>query len=1229
MRRRIFRNKKAAASPLEFTISFIPITVVFVIVISSVSQTDQHLNFIDVDQKAVEISRILLSTDSNLGLRVDNDELLEIPDTAIPPGEEIPEEDNIDVYVELISYETPSSPGDKISVSFNVGNNASVILPADDVQYRVSIGSFEESKFLDEIDPNLNPLQPGATVKIDHDVTIPDSYGTHYLYIEVIPSSSQDDKDLMNNQIIEKIEINIDSETYDPTPPTVPVVGGPTKGITHFSGGEAEGGIWLPGQGDIIPEDAPLVTLQPYFGSGSQGVEGLAIGGDKVYAGVPTSTNPDWGDWIEISDDIHAPQPFTMEDVMNLECYVRIENFGEGCGSTISFLECQISKIEIKVEFSLLSNTYYFDDYINQGWQYPEFMADGDDKSYAFSDQIDVCEVLINNSYKEGSLGGLEGGTITAVYIRAHGSFYYQYYGSDEVPDNGEYIFSAYSEDVNNDMIQYGWDFNYNPGGSLPSQNILPDKDTNVKDWQSFKLMTPPPSDHYTCVYEDPDIEGHDGSDSYIYTSEIGYMELFELNEIIVNPEIIPTGITIHGVMSSDMITSEQGEDVPIPENYFKFLIAERNAQGQFEILESSIEYKITTYFGSENEEDKWLEYEIDFCTLPLGGDLTWQRINDLLLGLKFNRTINEGGDILNIYCTNLWCEVHLYELENIGDPDWSEYSPSGSRNDYLKYWNSPGTYYFRVKARDNSHPPLESGWSQVHSISISINHMPSDPVYLKCYDENVIPPEETYDHDEGVEYTWYTLATDPDPDEDLYFQFDFNEDITNWIGPADSGEEMYKKYTWPECGIMVVKVRVRDQWRWTSEWLSIDIQVNGEDCTQSGEPIPPPICFLAGTKIRMADKSTKNIEDIEIGDLVKSRDYENDIDTVGEVVEVFHHSPEEMTDYYLIINNELKVTPNHPIRLNNKWVPAGEIKIGDFFGEEITSIEKIYKKVPTYNFEVKDYHNYIIVWNLKDGLVHNKEAQGGDKIKCFSEDTKIVMADGKTKNIKDIKIGDKIKSFNPLFKMITTDTVTNIFYHSSEEMLSDYYILINNEISITPEHPVYINGKWIKADNLEIGNDLAYGEISSIKRIYTRIPTYNFETKIYHNYIVKSGKNLIIAHNDGYYYITGNEEEDDAINKNRVTNDLPIFILNMQNINKLKNLEYSYLKSSQFDLPENYDFLIKIGNKDYTFLYKDDGSGTTNWDTANDIASYTENVIVLYNGYYIQAELQVKVARW
>ena len=135
-------------------------------------------------------------------------------------------------------------------------------------------------------------------------------------------------------------------------------------------------------------------------------------------------------------------------------------------------------------------------------------------------------------------------------------------------------------------------------------------------------------------------------------------------------------------------------------------------------------------------------------------------------------------------------------------------------------------------------------------------------------------------------------------------------------------------------------------------------------------------VCFAGGTKISMADGSFKNIEDVVVGDLVKTFDEENKVITSAKVTSLYHHTLDEMKDYYLIINDLLRVTTDHMIYVNGEWKSAGDIQIGDtlqdIYGNEIIveSIEKVYEKIATYNFDVETYHTF-----YADGiLVHNEK---------------------------------------------------------------------------------------------------------------------------------------------------------------------------------------------------------------------------------------------------------------
>lgn len=120
--------------------------------------------------------------------------------------------------------------------------------------------------------------------------------------------------------------------------------------------------------------------------------------------------------------------------------------------------------------------------------------------------------------------------------------------------------------------------------------------------------------------------------------------------------------------------------------------------------------------------------------------------------------------------------------------------------------------------------------------------------------------------------------------------------------------------------------------------------------------------CFLAGTPILMSDGSTKPIEKIKVGDIILAYDVEKAKIAQDKVREVFVHD----TDNYLIINEELKVTGNHLVYSDGKWVEIGQLKIGDKILKQdgqyapIKTVQKIQSNEKVYNFEVNPYHTYI-----------------------------------------------------------------------------------------------------------------------------------------------------------------------------------------------------------------------------------------------------------------------------
>jgi hypothetical protein len=129
-------------------------------------------------------------------------------------------------------------------------------------------------------------------------------------------------------------------------------------------------------------------------------------------------------------------------------------------------------------------------------------------------------------------------------------------------------------------------------------------------------------------------------------------------------------------------------------------------------------------------------------------------------------------------------------------------------------------------------------------------------------------------------------------------------------------------------------------------------------------------MCFLSGTKVDIVDGDV-SIEDLQIGDEVKTYDLKNRKHKKSKVTETYKHN----VDGYLIINDIIKTTYYHPFYSEGEWIKAGELSIGDKIlhvdGAEhkVSSIETFDDNVDVYNIEVDGTHNYF----AEGYLVHNK----------------------------------------------------------------------------------------------------------------------------------------------------------------------------------------------------------------------------------------------------------------
>ena len=174
-----------------------------------------------------------------------------------------------------------------------------------------------------------------------------------------------------------------------------------------------------------------------------------------------------------------------------------------------------------------------------------------------------------------------------------------------------------------------------------------------------------------------------------------------------------------------------------------------------------------------------------------------------------------------------------------------------------------------------------------------------------------------------------------------------------------------------------------------------------GIACTAKGKPKPgkgpkknrdtkcPNRCFAAGTLVHTIE-GLRPIEDIELGDLVKSMDT-----ATGEIgfkpVTATHINERDPVGKLILLDEtdgsetQLLTTADHPFYHNVLgWTHASRLKAGDKLKEDdggtLTVLSSVFSEdAPinmTYNFEVADFHTYFVG---EDGvLVHNGKPTPG-----------------------------------------------------------------------------------------------------------------------------------------------------------------------------------------------------------------------------------------------------------
>ncbi|MCA9405666.1 MAG: VCBS repeat-containing protein [Candidatus Omnitrophica bacterium] len=161
---------------------------------------------------------------------------------------------------------------------------------------------------------------------------------------------------------------------------------------------------------------------------------------------------------------------------------------------------------------------------------------------------------------------------------------------------------------------------------------------------------------------------------------------------------------------------------------------------------------------------------------------------------------------------------------------------------------------------------------------------------------------------------------------------------------------------------------------------------------------------------------------------------------------------------------------------------------------------------------------------------VYPNAVEGGNT--CFLAGTQVVMADGTTKAIEDIRIGDTVLSFDEMSGEKVSSKVTHFF----DGEYTNEYLLLNNGLGVTENHLFYSEGEWRQIGKLVLDSklldlELADTDIKSVQKVHTpnKVRVYNIEVDQHHNYFVteepifeKSDQLSVISDQGSNQQITG-----------------------------------------------------------------------------------------------------------
>jgi hypothetical protein len=147
--------------------------------------------------------------------------------------------------------------------------------------------------------------------------------------------------------------------------------------------------------------------------------------------------------------------------------------------------------------------------------------------------------------------------------------------------------------------------------------------------------------------------------------------------------------------------------------------------------------------------------------------------------------------------------------------------------------------------------------------------------------------------------------------------------------------------------------------------------------------------CFIAGTPVMMADGTLKPIEQVQVEDLVLSRDERTGQTAPQRVLRKWDHKDRPTLLLILANGERIETTREHPFHIAGEaFVAAGHLKPGACLSTrtrheaEVAALEPQADRVVVYNLTVENFHTYFVgdsgLWVHNEKML-DKPTEGDD----------------------------------------------------------------------------------------------------------------------------------------------------------------------------------------------------------------------------------------------------------